>query len=214
LLLYSYAGEKIPWLTTHVLLPWLFYLAVTIPPVVTDLIERRGPRIALGALLIVAAGWQGFITVRSSFTNSADPRERFVYTHTSWDMVRLVRKMDQLAKATGQGRDLKVEVVGDSAWPLYWYLRDYSRWFYLQIEPASSPLLVVTDWTKKDDAAKLLGDTYVEERYKLREWWLYETQNASWVDIVGYWLTRKPFSILGSQDIAVFVRRDILPAWR
>ncbi|MFH1017532.1 MAG: flippase activity-associated protein Agl23 [Pseudomonadota bacterium] len=214
LLLYSYAGEKIPWLTTHILLPWFLYLAVVFSSVISELIERPVRRALIGSALILTVGWQGFNVIRSSFAYRADPRERLVYTHSSWDMVRLVDQIEHLSAATGEGKDLKIEVVGDSAWPLYWYLRDYHRWFYLEVDPKTAPWVVVTDWTKKDPVAQMLGDAYVQERYKLREWWLYETQKASMTDIIGYYFTRKPFSVLGSQDIAVFVRRDALPLWQ
>jgi uncharacterized protein (TIGR03663 family) len=213
LLLYSYAGEKIPWLTTHILLPWMLYVSAVLPSVVLEMIRSRGARVALGSLLILATAWQATVTIRSSFALAADPRERLVYTHTSWDIKELVRRIHRMADDTGQGKELNVQVVGDSAWPLYWYLRDYRRWFHLQADPASDPLVVICDWDRQEQTKTLLGERYTPERMRLREWWLYETPNMTAADLLRYFVTREVWSPLGSQDVAVYVRNDLRSYW-
>jgi len=54
----------------------------------------------------------------------ADVRNPYVYSHTSTNFMKLVKKLDQLAAAKGGDDWLQVKVVHfQSAWPLPWYTR-------------------------------------------------------------------------------------------
>jgi uncharacterized protein (TIGR03663 family) len=214
LLIYSYAGEKIPWLTTHIIMPYALYVAIIFPTLLSKVLQTTYRKAIAGALLATAIFWQGYITIRSSFTHSADPAERLVYTHTSWDILNMVRGIEELAQKTGEKENLQIQVVGESSWPLYWYLRDYKRWFYLDPKPEEKPYLLVVDWEKRQAMEEALKDQYTLERRKLREWWLYEIERATMADVINYYFFRKAWSELGSQDIAVFVRNDIVDSWR
>ncbi|MFH1262146.1 MAG: flippase activity-associated protein Agl23 [Pseudomonadota bacterium] len=214
LLLYSMAGEKVPWLATNVILPWCFYFAVVIPPLFLDWMTRPVSRAALGFIIIVVFAWQGVITMRACVDLSANPRERLVYTHSSWEMVDLVERIHHMARATGEGLDLNIQVNGDGVWPLQWYLRDYKHWFWPEINPAQHPEIVIESWDKKDALEAKLGPGFAIERVRLRVWWVPDPAKATFVDCVKYYFTRVIFSPTGSTDIAVFIKGTLLNEWR
>ncbi|HLG19578.1 MAG TPA: flippase activity-associated protein Agl23 [Bdellovibrionota bacterium] len=213
LLLYSYAGEKVPWLTTHILLPWTVYIALVLPELVRGRIVSPIPRAGIGAALILFAGWQGVITVRASFAGAADPRERLVYTHTSTELLELVQRIHHLGGVTGEKANLKVQVVEDSAWPLYWYLRNYNGWFRHEIHVDEQPSVIVMNWGKHEELLRRLPTSYEVRKVKLREWWVPDNNKLSFPALIRYYFTREVYSPLGSFDLALFVRADRFVLW-
>lgn len=213
LVLYSYAGEKIPWLLPHILLPWVFYLSLVLPRRLHSALETPIQRYVLGSFLILAISWQAVITLRASWMLSADPRERLVYTHTSPDMLDFVRRIERYSKNSAEGLDVNMQVVGGAGWPLYWYFRNYSHWFSFEVDLGRKPEILVVDWEERGKLPKEMEQNYTMEQLKLREWWLCETNKATFIDYIRYYFTRQPFSILGHQDVAVYVRNDVLRFW-
>lgn len=214
LILYSMAGEKVPWLATHVLLPWYFYFAIVIPPLAMRWMRQPASRFALGVILISVFTWQGVITVRSSFPMAADPQERLVFTHTTEEIQDLVARIQHVSKTTGEGLDFHVQVTGNSVWPIQWYLRDFKQWFWPKITPEKNPKVVVQDWEKRDEVRKMLGNRFQMERVKLRAWWVPDPAKVSFSGLVKYYFTREVYSPTGSSDLCVFVRNDIFEEWR
>ncbi len=215
LVLYSYAGEKVPWLSIHLILPWCFYLSSVLPTFFGHCFVKPFSRFVLGCVLVVLMVWQGFLTFRSSFTFSSDPRERLVYTHTSWEIIDLVNHVESLSETTEEGTKLSIQVIGTghSVWPLAWYLRNYKQWYWPSLDPEKNPAIVIDNWENRSHTQEKLISSYKIERYKLREWWVPDMSKATMKEGIRYYLTRKVFSTLGSQDIAVFIREDLLPKW-
>ena len=84
LALYSAAGERMPWLTLHPLLPLILLAGVGMQTLWTN--RRAVPaRIAL-ALALVAAAWSIWTGAALSYRHPADPREMLVFTQTSVDV--------------------------------------------------------------------------------------------------------------------------------
>ncbi len=210
LLAYSYAGEKVPWLGTHIIFPFSFYAACHLA--IRFQTWSKIKKVRMGVLFTVVAIWQGYITIQAAVTHAADPKERLVYTHTSTEVVRLVNRIDRLAKETKEGKELKIQVNGDSAWPLYWYLRNYTRWFYPTLEPDKKPDIVVVDWTGRETKIPLFPG-YHEERCKLREWWVPDPKKESLANDIRYYFTRQVYSVTGSQDLVILIRPDLVAKW-
>ncbi len=212
-LLYSYAGEKIPWLSVHILLPLLLYTSLTLSQFFRQGIRSVQAKWFVVLLAGMGLGWQALNTYRATHLMSADPRESLVYTHTSWEMLDLVNNIETVATETGAGKTISLQVIGMGAWPLYWYLRDYDRWFYERVEMDREPWIVVHDWKNHKRISNLVGPNYRQERFKLREWWVPDLTKMTVWNAIRYYFTREPFSILGSQDIVVFIRKDLLAVW-
>jgi predicted membrane-bound mannosyltransferase len=194
--LYTWAGEKMPWLTVHIALPlvllsaWAFQQVVTtgakqlrpapdfgdshlavpvygglfaaiaglgfvlitayvgygkpaivpvwaVPIFVLVLIGlltagagmRWGGRWALALLAICSGLLIGLYTARASYRLSYlsgdTPREMLIYTQTSPDVMRVVRRVEEASRRRGGGLDMPILYDNETVWS--WYLRDFTN---------------------------------------------------------------------------------------
>lgn len=235
-LLYSYAGEKVPWLLMHALMPMVLWTALILGEFLES--ERFAWRKGLWTALL-AAGLLLFLqaSLRLCFVNESNPVECMVYTQTSTDIQKTLRIIQGLADETGKGLQMPMGIQGESTWPYTWYLRDYKDWFHPGTITAPSKMVVAVDWDKRKDFSAVLEPHYREMRMKLREWWVpsplgsLKSPERGWAErafgrspfsvfladssyranaLLRYYFGRKVWSILGSQDIAFYVRKDLL----
>jgi uncharacterized protein (TIGR03663 family) len=200
-IVYSWAGEKMPWLAIHPLLPMLILAA----QMFSDVLKRTDwgwKRTAAITLFVILTLYSVHSTMYLCFYGKgASPKESLVYVQTSPDVPMVAKKIMKLAK------DLKGEKL-DSAdfrafdeynmdivcedyctWPFAWYLRDFKKIAY---DPKNVPdgeigkpvilsgIEEAAAGHDQDVRARLTKDTklpdgrvvsYVGTRYKLREWW-------------------------------------------
>ncbi|MFA9453852.1 MAG: flippase activity-associated protein Agl23 [Candidatus Aminicenantaceae bacterium] len=172
-LAYSLIRYKTPWN----LLP--FYLGMVIlagggAAFLIKSARKRWLRAVILYLLVVSLAHLGFQSWRSNFRYSADPRNPYVYAHTSTDLLRLVQRVEDLTPLHADGRALLVKVVADSysTWPLPWYLRNLPNVGYWQEAADAGGLegvpLVVVSMDQMEKMAPLLGERYQVEFYGLR----------------------------------------------
>jgi uncharacterized protein (TIGR03663 family) len=244
---FSVAGEKMPWLTTHITLPfilvsgwaigliidrvdwtifreargWLtagvvlvFLIAVggalggllgAKPPFQGKTLEQSQATLTfLSALLVVVAsgiglywladrvGWgnlrrlaalgvfgiMAVFTARAAFTaayiNYDFANEYLVYAHGAQGVKTVMQQVDDISLRTTDGKGLKVAYDSAVAWPLTWYLRDYtSQAFYGDrptregIGDAAVVIAGPQDWTEVE---KILGNRYNKYEYIRMVW--------------------------------------------
>lgn len=90
-----------------------------------------------------------------------DPRNPYVYSHTSTNVPQLVARLQEFAKLRPHG--LSVQVIDrDYGWPLPWYLRKMPNIGYQFDVPAQlDAAVIIADSDKKEEvAAKLGGRAY------------------------------------------------------
>ncbi|MCX6340400.1 MAG: TIGR03663 family protein [Candidatus Aureabacteria bacterium] len=224
ILLYSYAGEKVPWLLMHILIPVILWASLFLGEFIQSERFRRMTRaysvlLAVGLLLFLQA------SLRLCFINEANPVETMVYTQTSVDIKKSLKTIADFAESSGKGLKFPLGIQGDSTWPYTWYLRDYKEWFQPGTLANASKAVVVVDWEKRRDFSSVLDPNYRIERLKLREWWVPDPV-SSLKDPVRAWLRyyfwrelwnpfkrKSPdgeFTATGSQDVAFCVRKDLL----
>ena len=143
LLVYSWAGEKFPWLGIHPLLPITLLAAFGINDTIgylgRNLRRLRRPRPAprrgafggavagAGALLLgVLLVAEAHNTVTLNFVNGANPVEMMVYVQSSPDTLADANLIGRLSHRATDGNTLPVSIdsLGDGAWPFAWYLRN------------------------------------------------------------------------------------------
>ena len=173
LFLYSWAGEKMPWLTLHIVLPLLLLAAIALEWALTRALEmldevvhnRRMGRPAFtrpiigrsaGALLSLVGALLLLIPMLHTmlFVTYVDPgeapHEMLSYVQTTPDVTDVMTKINALDQQLYQGKhELRIGMPNSQAlWPFYWYLRDYTNvwWGYDgQTPPAGDLDVIITD---------------------------------------------------------------------
>lgn len=136
----------------------------------------KGRALKAGAvvLLLAAAGQLALQDWRANFRYPADPRNPYVYAHTSTDFLRLVTRVADVSRAHPDRQHMLVKVVAGpyEQWPLPWYLRDRDRVGYWIRPDEAAPLpgtpVIISSQEHADTIGALLGDDYVSEYYGLR----------------------------------------------
>jgi uncharacterized protein (TIGR03663 family) len=111
-------------------------------------------KMALGLALALGVGQLGWQAWRGSFAIDkagvpycASPKNPYVYSQTSPDILQLVGAVDALARVSSDGYDTIVEVISpQSYWPLPWYLRRFTRagyWDQIPNQPLA-PIMIVS----------------------------------------------------------------------
>jgi hypothetical protein len=84
--------------------------------------------------------------------------EYLAYVQTTWDLVRALRDVE-LARHRVPAGQPAVTVMGESTWPLSWYLRDVTVRWTGRLEAAETPV-VIADWNSEGSLDKQLQDRY------------------------------------------------------
>ena len=140
LVLYSSAGEKMPWLMVHTALPIILLAARFLGRAIEGVDWRAPLNLRWGAALIgiLALSLVGFHSTRVALEASYGlgrpgtgdyPIEMLVYTQTTPDITRTMANIEERAGETGQGFELPIIIDRTSGfgYPWRWYLRDYTN---------------------------------------------------------------------------------------
>lgn len=169
--------SAIPYKTPWNALPFCAGLVVMAGVGAAAILERlkgRALKAAAVALLLAAAGQLALQDWRANFRYPADPRNPYVYAHTSTDFLRLVTRVADVSRAHPDRQHMLVKVVAGpyEQWPLPWYLRDRDRVGYWIRPDEAAPLpgtpVIIASQEHADTIGAQLGDDYVSEYYGLR----------------------------------------------
>ncbi|HEX7975134.1 MAG TPA: 6-bladed beta-propeller, partial [Anaerolineales bacterium] len=243
---YSYAGEKMPWLTVHITLPMILLAAWSLGQVIEKadwslLIRKRGwivPLLlpvflfsllgALGSLLgaqppfmgkdleslrttttflsavaaLVGSGialfylvrhWPAhqanrFFTlfffaflalltartaIRASYINYDYATEYLVYAHAAPGVKQALAQIEEISRRTTDGLALQVAYDNETAYPFFWYLRNYPNAVYYGATPTRSlrdaAVILVSD-SNYGKIEPIVGQGYYRFDY-IRLWW-------------------------------------------
>ncbi len=157
LFIYSWAGEKMPWLSIHITMPMMLLAALGLDPVVMRVVNRvKKRRIAtrssgyqvqavkkrddwvtgsaifgvLVAIVLMTLTLQNMFQL--TYVHYADaPHEMMIYVQSTTDVNIVMNKVEALDQQLYGGKHLlNIGVVPDVSWPFYWYLRDYTNVCY------------------------------------------------------------------------------------
>jgi uncharacterized protein (TIGR03663 family) len=212
LAVYSAAGERMPWLLLHPLLPLILLAGIGIQ---TLWAARKAVVARAGLLLaVLAAAWSVWTAAALSYGHPADPREMLVFTQTSVDAPRIRSRIFALDRymRSQRARPLRLEVDGwsGSGWPWGWYLRDlpvaYPDMSQTDFRPTGDAF-IVTDVNRPNVIPFLRG--YRGYRFHLRVWWVVDYGGASPADWWRWFVHRRQWGPLGSTDQWLYVRNGL-----
>ena len=207
-IIYSWAGERMPWLLMHPLLPILLIAGF----VVGKLIEEK--RIVALCMLMPIFLFQCFISGRLNYQSAADPRELLVFTQTSPDVKDVVATMNTLRNS--QNRKINIAIDEELSWPFPWYMRDSAITAYTknlrQVPPANykdKDILLVH--TRHENEKLKMPYPFVQDScHALRHWWVppkgeYEPWTSQGLkNLTSWWLHRKPPSGYGKMTFCLY----------
>ncbi|HEX2035684.1 MAG TPA: flippase activity-associated protein Agl23 [Chloroflexota bacterium] len=174
LVIYSWAGEKMPWLVIHIATPMVLLSARYVGELLTAATSatrwRWERRLALGALPVLAL-WTIHTGWPVNFERPDTPRDLLVYTQTAPDVKKVMADIERLSlEQTGDARGLGVVVTRGPSWPFSWYLRDFKNAEYPSqlAAPPTKPVVLVA--AEDDELNRPFLQGYVRTKYKMR-WW-------------------------------------------
>ena len=193
----SLAGEKMPWLSTHIATPFILLTGCGIGRLLEsaslwgeNLRERWQAVFRWFAL-----GFTGvllILTVRTSlavnYVNYDYSTEWIDYAHGAPGVKWALNEIAAIADHTGVGKELKIAFDDEVSWPMTWYLRDYPNQAFYGAQPnrqaLDAPIVIAgpKNWAKVET---ILGNRY--HRFELiRMWWPVEDyKNLTWDRIRG-----------------------------
>jgi uncharacterized protein (TIGR03663 family) len=217
--IYSYVGEKVPWLLIYILMPLVALAGLEIgrllagtrnffnrnplteAPLNSDVkksvdeaeerFSNRAQRLIL-TLTLVFAVFGTWKAIKLSFFEPANPVERLVFTQTTPSMKSIRDRWSHLSKVSG--RSPRVTMTGDSTWPMAWYAHNLQGADFVRPADASAAAsfdALFLDVGELDFARKELQsfDIY---KVPLRHWWVPQP-NPRPHEILDYFLTSRPY---------------------
>ncbi len=220
LAIYSFVGEKAPWLTVHVMYPAALLTASLIAAALPGFLEsvQGAPwkrRLAVG-LVLFAALYQARLAYFVTFMTAGEPSDLLSQVHNTKDVQFVVEWMKRTAMETGERTEgLPIAILGTPTWAFYFYLIEggFKRFILDAGGLNGSQRFVITDEpNEKTVGPKLAGMGYRVAKMNHSGWWVPEHNNVGWLDWVHYALTRKPTGNVGLTPMFVFYKPLETPA--
>lgn len=200
-LIYSWAGEKFPWLGIHPLLPITLLAAVGGHDLLAAARRRKGSPstgrlranslLARGAMVIVALLLlvEAHNTLTLNFVDGANPVEMMVYVQSAPDTAADANFISVLSHRVTGGDTLPVDIDSQDTWPFAWYLRNMTSTGYPAgaSAAASGDPVIILD---RGDAQSVPLPASLRRGYERTprrlDWWFPEDYKQwSWTDTLG-----------------------------
>lgn len=221
LAIYSFAGEKTPWLTVHVLYPMALLGGMAIAEWVTHWHLQgawqwgRVPRwrwqqwtaVAVGLL---ALAYQLRIGYFVNYVTAGEPQDLLSQVHNTKDVKYVVDWMNRTAMETGdKQKGLPITISGDVVWAFYFYLIEYGyKNFTLDTNnlDGRQRFVILDEKVGREFEGKLQGLGYRLTKLDHSGWWVPEHGPVTWLNWVGYAWNRKPPNPVGLTPLYVFYK--------
>ncbi|HXI17532.1 MAG TPA: SMP-30/gluconolactonase/LRE family protein, partial [Chloroflexota bacterium] len=225
LTIYSWAGEKMPWLIIHMATPLVLLTARYLGELVTSAARSMWEkRVAYGALAVLGL-WTIHTGWPANFERPDTPKDLLIYTQTAPDAKKVMADIQRISlEQTGQAQDIGVVVQSGTWWPFSWYLRDFKNAEYPAnlAAQATKPIVLVAGEDLEKNRPFLQG--YSGTKYKMRWWYPEDYRNlkaSSFLELFtkkdvrdGLWkwlVYRETTQPLGSYDFYVYMKDGLGP---
>ena len=198
---FSYAGEKMPWLTIHIALPmclaagWTIgWLVESVPwPQWREWTFTHFARVAtmafFGVLLLLTAR----TSYRAAFINYDYATEYLVYAHAAGDPKTLLKQIEDLSERTAVGNNIVVAYDNNVRYPYWWYMRRYANRIDFDKNPTPDikrALVVVVSPENEAKVKPILRENY-NPIPLMRLWWPnMDYWNLKWDNINGEYIAQ------------------------
>lgn len=174
--LFSWAGEKMPWLILHLLLPSLLLTAFFMGEILNSRpMEQvwKCARVAAIALFGLLFTYSVHSAIILSFYHEADPVEPLVYVQSGPDTKEVERIVREISYGEMGGTDLPLTIEDKCSWPFAWSLKDFPKRNHpASITMADNPIIMTATESDAQAYPILSQAGYQNRKYKLRIWWV------------------------------------------
>ena len=143
LAIYSWSGEKMPWLSIHMILPAILLGGMFIGRLFSGVDWRRvrgiAPRAVALVVLLLLFSFTMKVGIQASYQRGDAPPQMLVYAGISADAPQIRDEIGRVAEERGEGREMKITVDSELTWPWVWYLRDYKSVDYSNLSAMDQP---------------------------------------------------------------------------
>jgi uncharacterized protein (TIGR03663 family) len=193
LALFSWAGEKMPWLILHPLLPALLLTAYFVGQILeSNPLGTLGKTAKTATLMVfgLLASYSLHSAVLLSFYHESNPVEPLVYVQSGPDCFEVERIIRQISYGETGGPSaeapagisdgekglhdgLALTIESTCSWPFAWNLRDFPKRNHPDhITVADNPIVLTGVELDRESYPILSAAGYVNRKYKLRTWWI------------------------------------------
>ncbi len=152
---YSVIQYKTPWILLNMLLPLALLGGLAIAELWRSRFRLAAPVVVAGALAA-----SGFMAIDLNFNHYDDETYKYVYVHSTRQMLALVDEIEATADRAGTGRDTGIVIVSPDYWPLPWYLRDYPRAGFFGSIVETQEAEIVANVNQEAELAPAIADRY------------------------------------------------------
>lgn len=144
---YSLITYKTPWCLLSFYIGMILLAGVGAAAIVNWL--RAGWQKAVVTLVLLGLTAQLAVqSWRSSYVYASDRRNPYVYAQAVPDILKLVERVEGIARVSPESRDMVVKIMAPQSdyWPLPWYLRRFKNTGWYQQVPSEpySPVMIVS----------------------------------------------------------------------
>jgi uncharacterized protein (TIGR03663 family) len=174
LVIYSYAGEKVPWVTAHIVLPMLLSAALYADDLLREWEAPDTARPGTGRWIASATaaaglGWLVWLSLFVNFVNAGNPIERHSYAGAHPQFQTAVDRVIDEALNGPMGYDTRIAFEGELAWPMWWHLRRFDFKTPRLPESPGPSFLIADELVYRERGVMLEG--YEWERVRFRHYW-------------------------------------------
>jgi len=148
------------------------------------LVPKFLPRLIIVLLLFVASALLACQSYLANYKYYADPRNPYVYAHTTTDVFTMVQRIEEIAEVHEDGNKMEIHFICPDEhdfWPFPWYLRSFPNvgyWNTVTDRVVSAAVIIASPSVEQELLSRLyelpppgqkrlyvpLFDTYMELR--------------------------------------------------
>jgi uncharacterized protein (TIGR03663 family) len=208
--IYAWAQEKVPWLLVPFLIPQAIIAAHAFAGASSKVLAGWSPVLGFTLWSLIASNYL-YDAPRPSEPADASHQEPLVYVQSTYDVPRVIRRIQDVARRRKTGHRTPMVVSGEATWPLSWYLRDDPvHWGSLPDETDAAVLVV--DVADAQRIAPDLAAEYEQQRFAVRGWWQVEWSEFSLRALLRFLVYRIAWNSPGTTDAVLFVTKNLDPS--
>ena len=211
--IFSYAGEKGPWLTPHIAFPMIilvsFELGLLLERWYAEHATVRRFNLAVCSYFIMALALQGRLAVYINHVTDGQPTDALSQVHNHRDVKKVVDWMlEEAYRSGGKPESLQYALLGEPTWAFYFYVLNLNMRNHKLSADAmdGKERFVIGD----EDVVKPLSEGLIGKGYRRVEllhngWYVPSDTKMSWGDWL-YYFWRRQNPNVGTRKLIVFFK--------